>query len=651
MPLKRFGAFRHLPAILLAIGLVLPAARAGAAETEAALPAYLGSAACSYCHAAQSVAWTGSHHDLAWTEPSPETVRGDFDEAIYDDGATRARFYRDGERFMIETAGGDGVVQAFPVVGVAGWEPLQQYLLEPAPGRTQAFDIGWDIEGRRWYPVLDTLPPPGDGMHWTGPYKSWEARCAECHATGYARNYDPATRTYAPVHAEIGVGCESCHGPGAAHVAWRRNGAAPGLGLTRHGLTVDLSASAEAEIQQCAGCHARREAFGDGNPLPGTPFHDSFGLSLLRPGVYEPDGGVLSENYEYGSFLQSKMYASGVRCSNCHEPHSATLRAEGNAVCTQCHSLAGNAAFPSLRLADYDGPAHTFHPKGGAGAQCAACHMPERTYMGVDARRDHFFRIPRPDLAATGAPDACADCHADRGPDWAAAEIAERFPDPAHRQPGYAAIFAAARRDPAAQTAELLAIAEGSGAGIVRASAIELITPGADAAAAARLVPLLGDPDPLVRAAAARGFGGLSPDQRLATLRPVLTDPVRAVRISAARALIDAAPVAETPGVQALAAARRELGAALATSADFPESQLQIAGIGLQIRNWQLAQTAFQEAATLDPQLVDAWIMLVRIRAALGETAGARAALATALAANPRDAALLDLRREMGGPP
>jgi Tfp pilus assembly protein PilF len=109
--------------------------------------------------------------------------------------------------------------------------------------------------------------------------------------------------------------------------------------------------------------------------------------------------------------------------------------------------------------------------------------------------------------------------------------------------------------------------------------------------------------------------------------------------------------VAETPGVQALAAARRELGAALATSADFPESQLQIAGIGLQIRNWQLAQTAFQEAATLDPQLVDAWIMLVRIRAALGETAGARAALAAALAANPRDAALLDLRREMGGPP
>ena len=109
------------------------------------------------------------------------------------------------------------------------------------------------------------------------------------------------------------------------------------------------------------------------------------------------------------------MYARGVRCSDCHDPHALELRAEGNAVCTQCHSPAGNERFPTLRKALYDDPAHTFHAPGSEGAACRSCHMPERTYMGVDRRRDHGFRVPRPDLAAaTGAPDVCTSCHADK---------------------------------------------------------------------------------------------------------------------------------------------------------------------------------------------------------------------------------------------
>ncbi len=125
---------------------------------------------------------------------------------------------------VIETQGADGQTATYPVVGVAGIDPLQQYLLEPVPGRRQVFDIGWDVVGKRWFPVFPGQDAsPGNGMHWTGPYKSWEARCAECHATGYSRNYDPATHLYAPKLAEIGVGCEGCHGPGAAHVAWAEN--------------------------------------------------------------------------------------------------------------------------------------------------------------------------------------------------------------------------------------------------------------------------------------------------------------------------------------------------------------------------------------------------------------------------------------------
>jgi predicted CXXCH cytochrome family protein len=93
---------------------------------------------------------------------------------------------------------------------------------------------------------------------------------------------------------------------------------------------------ASAELETCAACHARRKAIAK-NPAPGEPFLDGYLPSFLEPGLYHADGQIDGEVYEYGSFLQSRMHAAGVICSNCHDPHSAKLRAEGNALCAQCH--------------------------------------------------------------------------------------------------------------------------------------------------------------------------------------------------------------------------------------------------------------------------------------------------------------------------
>jgi hypothetical protein len=561
---------------------------------------------------------------------------------------------REGSEYFIETEGPDGQRRAYPIVGVAGIDPLQQYLLSPEAGRTQAYDIAWDVTGGRWHPVFPgDPPPPGDGFHWTGPYKSWEARCAECHATGYTRNYDPATRTYAPELAEIGVGCEACHGPGAAHVAWAE---APSTwtrppGLTLQGLTVDLAASAGTEIEQCASCHSRREAHGDGNPVPGTPYHDAFTLALLRDGLYHADGAILDEVFEMGSFLQSRMYARGLRCSTCHEPHAGTMRAEGNAVCTQCHSPAGNSEFPTLRSDLYDDPAHHFHKPGTAGAQCRSCHMLPRTYMGVDLRYDHGFRIPRPDLSAdTGAPDACTSCHKDREANWATAEIVARFPDSGNRGPHPSMIIAAARWSPEAQADALLALASDPGAaGILRATALEMLAPIDDEAIADRAASLLGDGDPLVRTAAATLQRGLPPEVRAARLATALDDPLQAVRIAAAKALLGSPTAAEPATAAAQTRAGDEWRASLYSRSDFPETHLQIAGAALTTRDWTFAVRAFREAVSLDPQLVEAWVMIARIEAALGDAAAARRTIGAALKANPDDPALVSAQAELSG--
>jgi len=106
------------------------------------------------------------------------------------------------------------------------------------------------------------------------------------------------------------------------------------------------------------------------SPRESTPVGRSTtpsGPSRLRAGLYHADGQQLDEVYEYGSFRQSKMYQRGVRCSDCHNPHSGKIKAEGNAVCAQCHRPEANSRFPTLAHKVYDAPVHHFHKAGSPG--------------------------------------------------------------------------------------------------------------------------------------------------------------------------------------------------------------------------------------------------------------------------------------------
>ncbi|MEM7088117.1 MAG: multiheme c-type cytochrome [Pseudomonadota bacterium] len=626
-----------LAAVLIAVA---PPADAQSAD-------YVGSQRCVDCHQSQAAAWATSHHGLAWTETEAGSILADFDDTSFAHDGMSVEFRTDGADYLARVTEKDGGTTDYTVHSVVGIEPLQQYLFETEPGRLQSFDVVWDTNAARWFHLYpDQDLPSDDGLHWTGPYKTWNARCAECHATGYEKDYDPVSRSYQSQQVEIGVGCEACHGPGSAHIDWAEgNDTAETLG--EYGFLMSWGrGQTELEIQQCAGCHSRREAHEDGNPMPGTPYHDAYNLAVLRPGAYHPDGQILDEVYVYGSFLQSKMYARGVGCMECHEPHTAGLKADGNGICTQCHSLAGNPEFPTLALKDYDSPAHHHHTPNSDGAQCVSCHMIERVYMGVDGRRDHSFRVPRPDLGL--GVDACTDCHQGQSQAWAAEQIEDWFPTSLHRGPHFGSVFAAAIAGEADDPDDLLAVAlDPDQAGIVRATAAYLLQPFSSPALADETAPLLRADDPLIRANAAALQRQASLQDQVQRLEPLLSDPVRNVRISTAREFLNIPAQALTSSQQVAASqGMSDWQGAISNRLDFPETHLVLGGMALTLRNAQAAERAFREAITLDPQRAEAWPMLVRLAHINRGATAAQDIVREGLDVLPGDPALQELSRQ-----
>jgi predicted CXXCH cytochrome family protein len=627
----RFGS------ILAAIALMLLLA---VAARSAPQDHYAGSAACAECHAAETKAWSESDHAWALKEPDARSMLGDFNDQRFTHKGVTSRFFMKDGRYFVETDGASGKPETFEVRYAVGHRPLQQYLVETTNGRLQVLDIAWDVTAKRWFHLYpDQDLPAGDGMHWTGTYKNWQARCATCHQTGFDKGYDFPTRTYKSHWSELTVGCETCHGPARDHVEAARQG------NPHQSLIPKLGAGQQQnEINTCGPCHARRDAFSQVQPRAGSPFDDHYALSLLTPDLYFGDGQQNAEVFVLGSFLQSKMKAKGVTCSNCHEAHSNALVAEGNAVCTQCHSPAGRGDFPTLRKADYDTPAHHHHPQGSDAAQCVTCHMPERSYMLIDPRRDHFFRRPDPlQSKAAGAPDVCTSCHTDKTAEWAAETIAGWAPESDRGWQDRSALIAFNAGDRQEATLANLKsfIRDRERPAIVRATALRAAAPEGlvlpeDAAL------LLKDDDPLVRAAAAGAIRHIPPAERVGLLTPLLSDPMRSVRQTAAIEIAGA-------GVAALPAAddakyraglQEYLDSRLANT-DTPEAHMAIGGMALSRRQWNDAEFAFGTATEMDPQLVQAWLVLAQIREARGDAPGTEAALTAAVAASPQNIDLL----------
>ena len=558
---------------------------------------YVGRSKCIQCHQKQAELFKDSHHDRAMDHATAASVLGDFNDVKFTHHDVTSRMFKKDGQFFVHTEGPDGKMADFHIKYVLGVEPLQQYMIEFDPpkdakanevGRLQVLRISWDTVKKQWF----YLPPPdvsekldhNDELHWTGIGQRWNSMCAECHTTNLQKNFDHRKGTYRTSYSEIDVSCESCHGPGSLHVKlaksrsffWDRK---HGYGLAK----LKDKANSLPQIHTCARCHARQTKIAP-NFKAGDNYYDHYANSLLMRNIYHEDGQVLDEDYVFGSFIQSKMFHKGIRCTDCHDPHSARLIHKGNQVCTSCHTHSA---------AKYDAVLHHRHKVGSKGTACVECHMPSTTYMEVDPRRDHSLRIPRPDVSAKwGTPNACTSCHLDRAklpakkraglkdyaawiraarkdPEvraelkkidlWAAKHVKEWHGDKKKRDPDNHFAGAFARGwvgDPTAVDALKRVSRDQARPAIIRASALLQLGQMSFADLFEHSVPAMKDPDPQVRAVAIGNIGPLIPllrdarsddqippqmwettESLLKKVAPALHDKSRFVRTEAARVL------------------------------------------------------------------------------------------------------------------
>lgn len=577
---------------------------------------------CQGCHQAQVKDWQGSHHQLAMQAATPETVPADFNNASFSSEGETTRFSRRGDEFWVNTPGADGKAADFKVAYTFGIAPLQQYLIEVGDGRLQALGVAWDTQKNRWFHLY-----PGQGvnfknpLHWSKPSQNANFMCVECHTTGYKRNFDAANNRFDSQWNSLGVGCQACHGPASNHVAW----AAKKSDLLHAGFAVNLKdKDATVEIETCARCHARRAPLGDGYTV-GKRLMDDYLPSVLTRELYALDGKIKDEVFEHGSFAQSKMAEKGVRCSDCHNPHNAELKAPGNGLCLQCHNTAGKTAVATvdgrgLQAKNYDSPEHTRHAAGEPGSFCVDCHMPGKFYMGNDFRHDHSFSIPRPGDKVSEQFKLWSASEPEHAPRYAESMVLIRGGQPGAAQALYDQL--ARNNLPPIQRATLLAELPN----YPSEQALKLATKD------------LGNPAPQVRESAVRAISAfLPPPERVALYGPLLRDPVLAVRIIAARDLLSASAQGLGPAWDKAIAEYENVQMSLLERA---EANLNLAMLYQASGRGDKVEAQLRTALLRDPDFFPALVTLAQWLEANGRALEARTLITDNLKQHP-EAALL----------
>ena len=544
---------------------------------------FAGSKKCSSCHKKEYEEWLGSAHQMSMQKADSNYVEGDFNNTEFISKGIKYLFFKRNRDYYVNTQGRDGKYHNYKIDYTFGYYPLQQYIVPFPKGKYQCLHSAWDVTNSKWFDLQKDLDvEPGDWMHWTGGSMTWNNMCADCHSTYVKKNYNPENDSYNTTFKEINVGCEACHGPAAGHIRYYENPPSDTAAFPPPRLYMPKNMAPGETVQKCARCHSRRSMVTNVFDYNGH-YLDYYIPQLIRYPVYEKDGQIADEDYVYGSFMQSRMYnRENVSCKDCHNMHTMKLKKDGNALCLECHDK------------KYDTYSHHFHKSGTEASLCVNCHMTGRIYMGVDFRRDHSFRVPRPDQTVKyGTSNACNNCHKDKSPQWASDFIIKKY----------------GKKRPLHFSDWLLPGVEGNNdslkslirnplfPAIIRATAVNILGERlTDTADVNLIIRMLNDSSALVRREAVlvlvntgRGFEN-AVDKRL-------SDSIRTVRIAAARYFI-------MNGIDTqhkdFAKAKQEFLNYLKTNADFASGQHQLALYYMAQGDKEAAIRAYRRALEID---------------------------------------------------
>lgn len=511
---------------------------------------YVGSDKCQSCHKEETKLFETSDHFHAMDSALPANVKADFNNTQFIYSGDTAFFSMRNGGYFVRTTDTSGVKKEFKVDYTFGWTPLQQYLVRFDDGRIQVLPFCWDTRpkekgGQRWFHLYNKEKiAPDDELFWMGFNQNWNYMCADCHTTDFKKNFNLSNNNFQSTWGEQRVSCESCHGPASGHMEWTKNKDA---GLAFTGFAISLAEKKmdwrwdtarqtmipsnviknDTLIETCARCHARATRFSD-DYVHGKPFMQTHTPSTANSTFYYIDGQIKDEDYEYASFLQSKMYAAGVTCINCHNAHSMKIKATGNSLCASCHS-------PKK----YDGPQHSYHLATSTGNQCVSCHMPVTTYMVVDDRLDHSIRIPRPDQSLTmGTPNACNKCHTDKSVQWAASSFEKWYGEKLKGKENYAELMHNIASYVSSSEPSLYQLLSSKNyPAMMRATAMEQYGYFTSPRVSKLVFEELKSPDAFLRLNALKALAAYPAETVMAQGSSLLSDPIKAVRMEAVNLL------------------------------------------------------------------------------------------------------------------
>ncbi len=557
-------------------------------DEKAAFAQYAGSQSCRACHADQFAKWQGSHHGLAERKPDPKLDDAAFvPTRSFTHGTQTSETRKNGSDYELIALGFGNKITPYRVERVIGHDPLRQFLVDGGNGRLQAMEACLDPKKNEWFNVYGNEDrKPGEWGHWTGRGMVWNQMCATCHNTRLRKNYDAKTDGYRTTMAEMSVSCESCHGPMKPHNTWQQSH--PG---TKGDPTL-VKWSRDQHIENCAGCHALRgEVTGDF--VPGQSFWDHYRLSITdQSDTFYPDGQIRGEDYEFSSFLSSRMHNAGVRCMDCHDMHSMKTVLPGNQLCMRCHTPGGFPNAPPIMP-----EAHSFHQTASTGNQCVNCHMPQTVYMQRHGRHDHGFTIPDPLLTQQfNVPNACNKCHTEKATAWAL-EATQKWwgPKMNRKTRTRATLIAQARQGNEEARSGLVDLLGSDETPHWKASATLLLDRWIDQPAVQTAVTAqLQHSHPLVRESAIRTLEPMLQSGAVrSAIEPLLKDPARSVRVSAAWALRESLNLDSPAG--------QDLQHMLHWNADQPSGQMQLAQFEFARRNVSAATQHMETAIRWDP--------------------------------------------------